>query len=97
MIASVQTPYGLVSRDEFGTVKIVATQAELYDWAHRLDASWPCSALADTEDTLTVVFDRWGDLLDITGDSEDLTSDELAAWSDDVREIASTVVFAFAR
>lgn len=69
------------------TVKVEGSAYELDSWAHRPGASWPCSVLAGL-DSICVVFDRNG-LVDIDVDEdEELSSDELSAWTSDVLEAA---------
>jgi hypothetical protein len=75
--------FGTVSVHDSGAVQLYATRVMLWDWAHRSGAVWPCSVLAGL-DEIRVDFDADGDLVDIVGDSDDLMSDELSAWSTDV-------------
>lgn len=78
----IQTAYGSVGIGLL-EVEIRATHAELYAWAHRPGALWPCSDLAELE-AIRVVFNRDGLLdLDSTPDFEGM-ADELNAWSSDV-------------
>lgn len=85
-------------RTEFGTVTISADAVsieadgtQLWSWANRPGCSWPCSTLARL-DSIKVGFDSNG-LLDLTStdeggvvdsENDELTSDELSAWSSDV-------------
>lgn len=85
-----RTPYGdaWVAADH---VAIAAHGGQLYQWAHRPGAVWPCSVLDDL-DGIRAEFDSNG-LLDLVtpSDSEDLSADELNAWSSDVlRDVLPT-------
>jgi hypothetical protein len=76
------TNYGTVSWST-DSVEIHATRTMLYDWAHRPDASWPCSSLALC-DEITARFDANG-LFDLLGDGDDeIPADEFNAWSSDL-------------
>lgn len=90
MMAKTETEYGTVtSAADMEGVTIEATGAQLYAWANRPGCFWPCSELAPL-DSIRVAFDSDGLLeiacqLDGKDDAaEDLTSDELNAWSSDV-------------
>ncbi len=84
-----ETPYGSVSITPNG-VRIDANQSQLYDWAHRPGASWPCSTLDDLE-SISAAFDANG-LVDLEQDppydyetgAGEIMGDELNAWSSDV-------------
>lgn len=77
-----QHAFGTVDVREHG-VSIDATGAQLYAWAHRSGAAWPCSVLADL-DEIHAHFDAHG-LVDIDHPGvEDLPADEFNAWSSDV-------------
>jgi hypothetical protein len=83
--------YGRVDvgrRDPRGGVSITADGSQLWAWAHRQGAMWPCSTLAGL-DGIVVDFAPDGDLIDIAGpitrdELESIAGDELTAWSDDV-------------
>lgn len=84
-----------MQRTDFGDVwvmpdhvAIAADNRQVYNWAHRPGACWPCSTLDDI-DAIRVEFDSHGllDLITPSG-SGDIPADELNAWTSDVlREI----------
>lgn len=77
-----ETTYGTVTTNEHGTT-VRGSAYELLDWARRPGASWPCSTLA-LLDEITARFDARGDLVDLEGDTCEVPSDELNAWTSDV-------------
>lgn len=81
-----RTPFGFVRGDIDGAHTISATEAQLWDWSHRQGAVWPCSDLAEA-DWVSATFETNGDLVDLDHPGTDeLMSDELSAWTSDVRE-----------
>jgi hypothetical protein len=65
------------------SVTVEASAYELYDWAHRPGASWPCSTLARL-DSIRATFDRGGLVgIDHPG-ADDVPGDEFNAWTSDV-------------
>ncbi len=84
------TVIGLVKVHDDGSHTITANADELYEWANRSGARWPCSSLSDL-DLLVATFEHNGDLVDLQiAPPEmaryDVPIDEFNAWSDDVRE-----------
>ena len=89
------TPYGTISTDGYGCdCRIEATGDQLYAWANRSGAWWPCSGLARTAKVIVELADN-GDLVDLAvylpgekyaqdSDDVDLAGDEVSAWIDDV-------------
>lgn len=89
------TAYGTVSAGTDGA-EVYGEFAQLYAWATRPGAAWPCSDLRAL-DSISVTFDSRGDLVDITGaydgrpassDQLDISCDELSAWTSDVLRAA---------
>ena len=95
------TPLGLDgcsvndSDEPTGYVSVEGNGAQLYDWAHRPGAAWPCSSLAHCARVILELDADNGDIVDLTvylpgdryaQDSDDIgiPADELRAWSDDV-------------
>lgn len=65
------------------TVRLWLSANDTYNWAHRPDASWPCSQLAGKR--LFAEFDD-GDLIDYSIDGDgyvDMPADEFTAITDD--------------
>lgn len=83
------TPYGVVRRREGGGLEITGTPGELTAWARRPGAWWPCSTLMRSGGVVIAELDASGDLVDLVADDEDIASDELTAWLDDVRAEAN--------
>lgn len=92
----------LVYAGDFGTVTILrncvavdAFSRQLYEWAHRPGAAWPCSALADDEcDGFGANFDSNG-MYERRGENDymrdNLGNDEFSAWSSDaISEVLPT-------
>jgi hypothetical protein len=84
-----ETPYGSASSGDDGS-QVNGTRSQLYAWAHRAGAAWPCSQLAKF-DEVTATFDARGDLVDLVtvdidqpGREDDIPADELNAWTSDV-------------
>ena len=90
----IETPYGYVNVRE-DRVVIVAYRAQLYAWANRTGARWPCADLP-MFDQVVAAFDRNG-LCDLEchdhsaervttfeDESHDVGADEFNAWSSDV-------------
>lgn len=71
-----------VIEGEDGTT-ISALPMALKAWARRPGNEWPCSALARSGSVL-ITFDHKGDLVGLEGEDEDLVSDELNAFVEDV-------------
>jgi hypothetical protein len=86
---TINTPYGTATIGE-DWCSIKAEHHQLYDWANRPGAHWPCSELAHDVDSIEAGFDSGGliDLRILPGEPEDLMGDELSAWTSDVLEIA---------
>lgn len=85
-----ETEYGTVSYGaDSDSVQVSATFPQLYQWAHRPNALWPCSDLVML-DSIRADFADNGDLVDLETVADgkagqwELTSDELSAWSSDV-------------
>ena len=83
-----EKPIGTVGLS-FGTVRVYATSAQLYEWSHTPGAVWPCSELDDCERVCAELASN-GDLVDlivtksgVRFDDTDLPGDELTAWIDD--------------
>lgn len=66
-----------ITRHEEDTF-IRADGAALWAWATRPGAAWPCSSLAQS-DGVEILLVR-GDLVEISGDDEDLLAEELNAF-----------------
>ncbi len=82
------TEYGSIVVSEHG-VTVYGIAPQLYRWAHRPDAVWPCSALAaDEVDEVVASFDSRGDLVGLEGETYALGADELSAWTSDVLRLA---------
>lgn len=92
-----ETPYGTVTSVglDTGHVSVRGSHAELWAWAHRSGAGWPCSTLTDYA-CVEAVLDGRGDLIDLLVWSDfdgvlverdssevDIMGDELTAWIDD--------------
>lgn len=89
MTHTVQTPYGTAVVGE-DWCSVTAHSGQLWNWAYRPGAHWPCSELVNLEaDSICAGFDTGG-LVDLTDDTEDLSGDELDAWTSDVLAIALT-------
>ena len=79
------TPFGRITRRDYGDYTIRGSVRELYDWAHRPGHHWPCSTLCHAR-RITATFDADGNLIDIDHPgTDDVDAHELAAWADDVR------------
>lgn len=74
--------FGKVSLSEGAGVMINATHEQLVNWAYRPNAKWPCSELARLGG-ITAAFDPNG-LVDLSDGTDNLSGDELTAWSSDV-------------
>lgn len=81
-------PIGMTIRPNMRGVELHATTGDTWTWAHRGGRSWPCSALAGND--LEIVLASNGDLVDFHPKLDDLTSDELTAFTDDMLELAAT-------
>lgn len=87
------TQYGTLTTDDLGCdCRIEATHDQLWDWAHRPGAHWPCSTLTHYHRVIVELADN-GDLVDLAAylpgekyaeDEADISGDELTAWIDDV-------------
>lgn len=84
-----ETPFGNVDIRPQG-VTITAHAGQLFSWAHRPGAIWPCSRLDDL-DEISATFDYHGlvdmttrPMLDPDGHVIDPPADEFNAWSSDV-------------
>lgn len=66
-----------ITRHE-GATFIRADGAALWAWATRPGEQWPCSSLARS-DGIEILLQR-GDLVDLSGDGDDLSADELNAF-----------------
>lgn len=84
---SVKRPYNV--QHEYGSVNLAgagvtinATHEQLVNWAYRPDAKWPCSELARIGG-ITAAFDPDG-LADLSDGTDNLSGNELSAWSSDV-------------
>ena len=72
-----------------GGARVQGSRAEMSRWAdgeggHGL---WPCSALRQLR-FIDAHFDARGDLVGLYGDNDDVSGDELTAWSSDVLRAA---------
>lgn len=74
--------FGKVSLSEWAGVTINATHEQLVNWAYRPNAKWLCSELARLGG-ITAAFDPNG-LVDLSDGTDNLSGDELTAWSSDV-------------
>lgn len=83
------THIGTLETHEDGTVICIGGHSDLTLWANRPGERWPCSALATIApgDLVIATFAPNGDLVDLTGDPEDLLADELNAWTDDLKAL----------
>lgn len=82
MSQTVSSDYGDVTVSPYGAT-IQAAEHQLYAWANRTGAHWPCSRLAGCE-YVRAHFDEHG-LVDLSIEPEvDIPADELTAWSSDV-------------
>jgi hypothetical protein len=88
-----ETPYGTITTDDYGCdCRIEATGDQLYDWAHRPGAHWPCATLTHYARVIAELADN-GDLVHLAAylprekyaeDEADIMGDELTAWINDV-------------
>jgi hypothetical protein len=88
-MTTIQTPYGTATIGE-DSCHVDATHEQLYDWAHRPGSYWPCSELASS-DGFGASFDSNGVYeyrLETIRLEENLSGDELSAWTSDVLKIA---------
>lgn len=90
-LQTIETPYGTAIIGE-DWCSVTAHLGQLHDWATRPRESWPCSVLYGDIDSVTAGFDTNGlfDLTVLPAEPEDLTGDELNAWTSDVLAIALT-------
>lgn len=73
-----------------GYVRIVGDHGQLYAWANRAGARWPCSDLATHDRVSAEICADNGDLIELAvihdgrdDEAPDLTGAELTAWIDD--------------
>ena len=80
----IQTPYGAVLHVGNKGYLIDANDAQLYAWANKPGAWWPCSELVELN-TISVALEGNGDLVELVTDPDgiDIPGDELNAWIED--------------
>ena len=79
-----ETPYGNVTKMLASGETLVEGNAwQLYDWATRAGALWPCSTLR-SRGSYWMTFDVHGDLIDLPEETHEMDGHELTAWASDV-------------